>query len=188
MRDTNADVMSERIPTFEEWVTHCFSDPLPAVPWDSIPSPKVAEFICELFERPQRWLQDLSAERINTGLWFLLGPGGFIQDAPDKTVPSEVQARWISAVKTLYRDVFAVRCTPHLRHGRSDSGAESGSALSSVAYIFWDFLLVHGGDHPSDAIFEVLAHAQLGRMPGERSAGIGAPAPRACRARRIHHR
>jgi hypothetical protein len=60
---------SDRVPAFEEWVQHCFSDPVPVVPWDDLPVPVAAGYLVRLLEDPGAWAPSLSDERINKGLW-----------------------------------------------------------------------------------------------------------------------
>ncbi|APR85479.1 Hypothetical protein A7982_10828 [Minicystis rosea] len=152
------------IPTFAEWVEHSFTDPLPMVPWDELPDTVVAGYLAELFEEPRAWADALSDERINKGLWFICGFDGYLRQARGPDVPKDLQIRWVRALRHLYRDLFAPRCTPDLGHMQV-AGAVTGSPLNSICYMLWDLgqlegaAMFPGSEHLVDPIFDVLTYA-----------------------------
>jgi hypothetical protein len=176
------DEAINRIPTFREWVDHCFSDPVPEVPWDDCPNELLATFLMELFDKPERWSKGLSDERINKGIWFICGVDGWLQNACALDVPQDLQASWIRSLKTLYQEVFAKRCTADLQHLVLKREADGGSPLNSACYMLWDmgqlesFAMFPRGEHLVEPIFEVLTFAlSLDSMACQESAlhGLG---------------
>jgi len=155
-----------RIPSFQEWVTHCFSDPVPKITWEDDPPPETAaRYLVQLFEAPVAATAGLSDDRIGKGLWHICGYDGYLRFARDADVPNELQIRCMQALKILYRDLFAVRCGPHFQHLMRKGDPDQGTALDTICYMLFDLSQIEGAtttigeEHLVDPIFDVLEYA-----------------------------
>lgn len=127
-----------------------------ALVWNELADPATTvQYLTQLFENPASLLAPYSDAQCNQGLWFLgsnacsshmfaLNHGG---------VPMPDRLRCAGAMGTLFEQLFAVRCSPHLSH-RDEPGA---NPLNSVCYMWWDVL-------PVDASFPQMADTLLGVM------------------------
>lgn len=129
---------------YDDWIRHIFDHPAegpqwyfdPDAPfWDGPPALTLAH-TTRLFETPVTSLDAYSDAQINQGLWYLLGDaaGDVLANAMLATAH---RAHCIAAMMTLYNDLFAVRCTPHLSHRSEEAGP-----LNAVCYMWWDILVL----------------------------------------------
>jgi hypothetical protein len=131
---------------FEDWVEHAFSHAVRGQQnpwyfdadcdwWDPEPTQAVAH-LTRLFEDPEPALRYFSDAQIAQGLTYLVntsasGDSGWLY-AQQVAVKDRVHC--IEAVGTLFRQLFAPRCTPHLSHlSETDAGS-----LNGVCYMWWD--------------------------------------------------
>src|SRR4051812_41501497 len=114
--------------SLSDWINYVFdhpiNNPLPAWYWD-IDSPQwdgtpeqVARYISETFERSGELLTQFSDEQLNQGFWFLVGSGcsDFMRALRDESVPLAVQLRALQSFVSVFEQVMAQRCSPHLSH------------------------------------------------------------------------
>ncbi|HMF41572.1 MAG TPA: hypothetical protein VKQ32_12930 [Polyangia bacterium] len=155
-----------QIPSFQEWVTYCFTDPVPKIPWEDDPPPEtMVRYLVQLFEAPRVATAGLSDERIGKGLWHICGYDGYLKSARDDDVPHDLQIRCIESLKVLYRDLFAVRCGPLLQHLLTPDDPVKGTALDTICYMLFDLSQIEGAtttigeEHLVDPIFDVLEYA-----------------------------
>ena len=131
--------------TFDAWIEHAFG---PAVRfdgnawyfdldcdwWDPEPAEAIAYFT-RLFEDPEPALRWFADAQIAQGLTYLVdtmaaGDDGWFS-AP--AAPVQHRLRCVAAIATLFAQLFAPRCTPHLGHR-----SETGGPLNTVCYMWWD--------------------------------------------------
>jgi len=128
--------------TFEQWVGWVFDHPVAKPEWhwtDRTPRPSSAQalaYMTELFEAPTSPLQTYSDAQLNQGLWFLASNScsEHFYAFTDLGLAEEERLRGVRAIGTLYSQLFAGRCSPHLCH--LDETAKG--ALNPVCYMLWD--------------------------------------------------
>lgn len=147
--------------TFDEWVDVCFAQH--ERPKQLAPR-VLAGYLAELFESPAFLVRRFAPEEIAQGLELIFGHDSeFLIAARERTVPKELQRRWVRAIAGLYRDLFRPLCTWHLGH--LNGGPEPPHALNRVCYMLWDMDCLEGAamfpghEHLVDPIFEVLEGA-----------------------------
>ena len=85
-----------------------------------------------MFENSSTLLKPYSDELVNQALWDLSGSAFSV--VYDLSIDGALRYRLIRSFETLFRELFAARCTPTLGHC-----GEVGSALNSACYMWWDF-------------------------------------------------
>ncbi|HEY9877229.1 MAG TPA: hypothetical protein V6D29_02175 [Leptolyngbyaceae cyanobacterium] len=156
--------------SFEEWVLHVFdheaepSEPIwyhdfEAEYWYGPPA-QIIEYLTRLFESPLPILNDYSDHQLNQGFWYIVSNGlsDYMFALVEESVPIEKRVACVHSFLTLFRDVFAVRCSPHLSH-LDEPGA---SPLNSICYMWWDLLPIGGNTKTADG--DTLNQAMLSVM------------------------
>ncbi len=147
--------------SFEEWLSHVF-DHQPqkgswwwnedAIDWAAPPSDTVA-FMTKTFEETASVFKPFSEAQLSDGLYYISNEScSDISSALlDESVPSVARKNTIKAIKNLYTDFFAARCSPILSH----LDEKSDSPLNEVCYMWWDVF-------PYRFISQSAARAELG--------------------------
>ena len=99
---------------------------------------EVPALITETFENAGELLARFSDEQLDQGFWFLIGPTDpeFMQTLVDATIRIDERLRALRSFVSLFEQVMAIRCTPHLSH-LDDRYA---NPLNSACYMWWDLL------------------------------------------------
>lgn len=105
-------------------------------------------YLARLFEQPDKYTQSYTDAQIDRGLWYIASNGAsdFMFVLENESVPVAERLRVVRGIYTLYAEIYAPRCTPHLGH-LSESG---DSPLNSSCYMWWDLLPYCG--FPNDAL------------------------------------
>jgi hypothetical protein len=129
---------------FEEWVRFIFDHPVGGPQWYFQPDAPywigaadlTVEYITRLFEKPFPSLTPFSDEQLNQGFWYLVSNGcsDMIFSLSDESVGLERRIRCLKSVLSIFAQVFAARCSPHLSH-LDEKGAHP---LNSACYMWWD--------------------------------------------------
>ena len=96
-----------------------------------IPSEITFRRLAQVFEDCSNLLAPYSDETLNrafwdlSSVWYALG---------DDSIPEDLRRRVINSFVTLFRELFAKRCSPVL-----GERSEQGSPLNSACYMWWDF-------------------------------------------------
>jgi hypothetical protein len=157
---------------FNDWIEHAFSHEvrfqrtawyfdLDCDYWNPAPVEAV-DYLTRLFENSGPALRHFSDAQIAQGLTYLVstsasGDNGWLYSTD---VPIAMRLRCIEAVATLFSDLFAPRCTPHLSHL---SEKEAGP-LNGVCYMWWDEFPCIA--LPGDPHFGLLHESALSAMEG----------------------
>jgi hypothetical protein len=88
--------------------------------------------LVEVFENPASQLVAYSDASIEQAFWNL-GTGPFIA-IEDTSIEEPLRYRLIRSFEILFRDFFAIRCSPALGHL-----SEAGNPLNGSCYMWWDF-------------------------------------------------
>lgn len=148
--------MMSETPTFEEWVEYCFTQK-PAkraseLTWaehqaaqeleeryGNIPPSCVAEYLSQLFRAPAWVAERYSDDAIGAGTWFLFGPASGYFWALERTkVATDVQAECVSALATLYTELYDRVCC---KHGTDPDGRYANEIKLDIAvYMIWESL------------------------------------------------
>jgi hypothetical protein len=176
--------------SYEDWIEHVFSHEvrkyqvawyfdLDAPWWDGGPAISIA-YLTRFFEDPEPALTYFADSQIAQGLHYLIdtGAGGTVLALTERTVPLSERLRCLSAIGTLFEQIFARRCTAKLSH-LDETGA---SPLNGVCYMWWDIFPVGGPIDDPEAVAKTSPAASCHRrrpllVAAERSA------PGACRLR-----
>jgi hypothetical protein len=117
--------------------------------WDELKSPTTTvDYMTRLFENPLPVLAPYSDAQLNQGFWFLVSNScsnhmfalretSNIHKTPPATLPDRVAC--IEAMYTLFKTLFATRCTAALGHL-----SETGNPLNSACYMWWDLIPLSG--------------------------------------------
>jgi hypothetical protein len=149
--------------SYEDWIEHVFSHEvrkyqvawyfdLDAPWWDGGPAISIA-YLTRFFEDPEPALTYFADSQIAQGLHYLIdtGAGGTVLALTERTVPLSERLRCLSAIGTLFEQIFARRCTAKLSH-LDETGA---SPLNGVCYMWWDIFPVGGPiDDPEAAAID----------------------------------
>ncbi len=136
--------------SFAGWVRHVFDHPGTgpewyfadeAEEWDGTPASTV-RYMTRLFQSPIETLAEFQDDQINRGLWYLASNScsDHMYALVNEAVPLQERVGCVGAFLTLFTELFAARCTPHLGH----LGEEGSGALNLVCYMWWDLLPIHG--------------------------------------------
>lgn len=133
---------------FEDWILFVFCWPVNSAQnywyydlnceyWEA-PAVQVVAYLTRLFEHPAVVLTDYSDGEIAQGLWYIVsyGASDYMAALSDPAVPLAARLRCIDAFTILFRDLFAMRCSPHLSH-RDEPGA---NPLNTICYMWWDLI------------------------------------------------
>jgi hypothetical protein len=143
------------------WIAHVFDHPVtdPAWYW-SLEEPgwrdspeHIASLIADTFERSGELLSRFTDAQLNQGFWFLVsGLGSDYMFALDEaTVPLATRLRGLRSFIPLFKQVMAVRCSPHLSH----LDEPAANPLNIACYMWWDTLPIHGKpDEPDRTEFD----------------------------------
>jgi hypothetical protein len=139
-------VGSIELDSFAAWVRHLFDHPATDPQWFADPdapywigTPELTiTWVIRLLEDPLPWLSKYSDAQLGQGFWYLVSNGASdcMMVLPDATVPLRDRVRCVRAFATVFRRIFALRCTPHLSH-RDEPGC---GPLNGAAYMWWDLL------------------------------------------------
>lgn len=88
--------------------------------------------LTEVFENPQPILRPYADEVLKQAFWDFSSEAFHV--VYELGIDWDVRLRFIRSFETLFREFFAVRCTPSLGHL-----SEEGSALNIPCYMWWDF-------------------------------------------------
>ena len=128
---------------FERWVNWVFDCPTSEtesrLTGDDTEHPPVAQslaFMTELFEGAESVLGAFTDAQVNQGLWFLASNAHsqHFYAFTDRSLPEEQRLRGVHSIGTLYKNLFAKRCSPHLSH-LNEMGAGD---LNPICYMLWD--------------------------------------------------
>jgi hypothetical protein len=135
--------------TLDEWVRFVFDHPVTETAWHfdvdapylTLPAAHAATLIAQAFERSGELLRPFTDAQLNQGFWFLVSSGSsdYLFCLTDASVAWPERRRALRSFLPLFRDVMAARCTASLSHR-----GESGSALNSACYMWWDLLPLDG--------------------------------------------
>jgi hypothetical protein len=139
---------------FDDWVAHVFdhsvTDPqwyfdLDAPVW-AAPAALTLAHITRLFEKPVEYLSRYDDEQLNQGFWYLVGNSGsdHMFALTDASAPLSVRIRCVKSFTSLFRTLFAARCSSDLIHLRP---AEF-NPLNLACYMWWDIIPFSGA--PND--------------------------------------
>jgi hypothetical protein len=136
--------------SFEEWVRHLFDHPAsgpqwfadPEAPFWAGPAAVTLAYTTRLLENPLPPLAGYSDAQLGQGFTYLVSNGGSdcMLTLLDSTLPVADRVCCIRAFTTVFRSLFAPRCTPHLSH-RDEPGC---GALNGACYMWWDLLPLAG--------------------------------------------
>jgi hypothetical protein len=163
-------VRQHRSLTFNEWLEHCFGHEVrmhgnpwyfdPDTPhWDP-PADEALSHLVGLFENPVSALENYADSQISQGLTYLVntmasGDCGWFYS---RAVSVSDRLRAISAIYSLFDQLFQPRCAPILLH----VDEEGVKPLNSNCYMWWDsFPSVASPDDPHrlilhDAVLAVM--------------------------------
>jgi hypothetical protein len=146
---------------FAEWVKYIFNRPLPepyanAWYWNEpdewvsrLDVIRSTEFLTLLFEQSASLLADYSDAQLNQAFWYLVSDtsgSGYAFGLFDSSVNPHQRNRLVEGMQTIFAEVFARRCSPHLSH-LDEVGA---NPLNSICYMWWDVLPIYGqSDDPT---------------------------------------
>ncbi len=129
--------------TYEQWINHVFDHPVPfsgqawyygdADWWEPQPRQAIA-YLTRLFEAPDPLIEEFSDSQIGQGLTYLISVDDHCRFLADDAVPADTRVTCISAMRTLFRQIFEPRCVPILSHLDEPGGNE----LSYICYMWWD--------------------------------------------------
>lgn len=131
---------------FAEWVRHVFDHPVSDPAWHfdleaeywAAPSALTVAYLTRLFSNPLRAASGYSDAQLNQGLWYIVysACSSHMLVLHDESVPMPKRVACVRAISTLYRKLFASRCSPHLGH-LSEEGA---NPLNLICYMWWDLI------------------------------------------------
>lgn len=154
-------------PTFERWLAYLFDHPVQEPAWyfalnaeyydPAADPPRTVEYITRLFAAPVEHTKGCTDAQINQGLWMLIDSGyGQMQQLVDERVDPDKCAAAVRAMYTVFEQLFAPRCSPHLEHLlRGDEEVPGLNPLNRVCYMWWDLMPLYGGSE--DAQQKLLA-------------------------------
>jgi len=149
--------------TLTNWIDHVFDHPvvdpapvwywaLDAPTWQGSPE-QIVTFIAETFERSGELLARFDDAQLGQGFWYLVSAGfsDFMQSLVDPEVPSATRLRALRSFVSVFEQVMAVRCSPHLSH----LDEQPANPLNGACYMWWDILPIHGRpEDPSRSEFD----------------------------------
>ncbi|MCW5768956.1 MAG: hypothetical protein KIT19_09750 [Phycisphaeraceae bacterium] len=173
----------ELTPTFDEWVTYCFTQGQDDFSGTSPDGDEAANartekflgmsplllttYLTQLFESPSFVAKRYTDKQIAQATWFIFGHGScYIGDMRRGDIPPELQVRCVRSITTLYTDMFDRVCG---RHGTDpDSDLRDSVEVDGAVYMMWDMDNLEGmvmfpekGPHLVEPGIEVLEHVLL---------------------------
>lgn len=131
---------------FDAWVRHCFDHPVREPRWYfdleapfwAGPAPLTIAYVTRLLEDPLPPLAPYDDAQLAQGFWYLVANGASdcMFALSDGGVPAAERARCLRAFTSVFRQLFATRCSPHLSH-LDEPGA---APLNLSCYMWWDLL------------------------------------------------
>jgi hypothetical protein len=125
--------------TLTEWVDRVFgqadpTDYMAVSRFNGICAPDESTLLrlAEVFENPTTILKPYADRVLNQAFWDLSNDVFHVVYNMD--IDGAVRLRFIRSFEMLFREFFAVRCTPTLGHR-----SEEGSGLNTACYMWWDF-------------------------------------------------
>ena len=151
--------------SFEEWLKLIFDHPVggpqwyfdvEAPFWDA-PAEITVDYITKFFASPIPFLKDYTDEQLNQGFWYLVSNGcsDMMFALSEPSVPLEQRLRCLRSFGSVFEQLFAVRCSPHLSH----SNEPGACPLNSACYMWWDLLPLSG--QPSVSLQKPIDSAAL---------------------------
>ena len=142
-------------PSYETWIAHCFDHSVasdawyfaPDTPeWDA-PAGLTLAYLTRLFDSPLDSVGHFSDEQLNQGFWYLTSNdcSDHMFLLIDASLPEPARLACLSAMRQLYAQLFATRCTNLPSHQDAGSGM---SVLNAICYMWWDVMPIHG--EPND--------------------------------------
>lgn len=126
------------------WVARIFDHPSEGPEWHRDPNADLAEpestsrvlLLTSLLQDPARYLAQYSNAQVAQGLWYLVDNAcsSYALALLERDIEFQVRLRCITAIPTLFAEVFAKRCAPRLSHGET----ESENPLNTTCYMWWD--------------------------------------------------
>lgn len=131
---SNNSLVTHMPPCYQEWLRHVFDCPSPCF-FDledvdfKANSAEIVALVTHTLENCKIDLAGFSDAQVGDGLTFIFSNtfSDIVFALKDQAVPVENRLKVIEAIKTLYRDCFAVRCTGH-----------ELEPLDSICYMLWD--------------------------------------------------
>lgn len=130
--DVEADM---RTPTWEKWY---FQDDAPYLQ----PEPKqTVDFITRAFNEIDVIAKGYSDAQVDQGLWYVLSNGcsDYMFDLIEDNVSLAERLAAVESFYTLYKNLYAEKCTSHLGHL-----SEKGNPLNTSCYMWWDIIPLYG--------------------------------------------
>ncbi len=144
--------MESTVPTFEEWVAHCFDHPVGGPEWYfeidapvcEPPNSTLLEYLTRLFSAPIEHIGHYSDAQLNQGLWYMASAScsNTMFCLVDSEISESKRVACISAMSGLYKELFALRCTNTTSNGNSN--AAEISELNGICYMWWDVMPIFG--------------------------------------------
>lgn len=141
--------------TFEEWINYVFDHPVNAKQawyfrgnrpyWNETSKPLLTvDYLIRFFSQSDSYTRTYSDAQLNQGLWFLADPScsNHMNNLLMDSVPVEKRIACIHAIFTLYKQLFAARCSGHLSHTLFNDDPEV-NPLNHVCYMWWDVLPIY---------------------------------------------
>lgn len=158
-------------PMYEAWLEHVFERPKTASGWYfdlniepfDAKSTQLTILLTNTFINSGVDLDIFSKRQINEGLNYIFNTScsDISYVLKDISVPVDDRTRAIKAIRNLYSDCFAVKCTESLSHLSESSTSE----INQICYMLWDVSPYCHWDNSSEnsifhtTIFEVLEAA-----------------------------
>ena len=148
----------DAIPTFDEWVSYCFTQGQADFAAyttdeaaearhhrfiDDIPDVALAEYAVRLFSDPTQHLRAVQDDDLAAGIWFVFGVGSeYFLFMRSERVPAELQIEVYRALRTMYVEFFDKVCRRSTRFNTLHP--YNFSALETAVYMIWDMDCVEG--------------------------------------------
>jgi hypothetical protein len=160
-------------PTFDQWVTYCFTQGYHDVVGDFSGDREarharflmadfelLTAYLTQLFESPSFIAERFTDKQIAEATWFIFG-SGCICNMCDAAVPPSRQIRCVRSITTFYTDLLDRVCG---RHGEDpDSDLRDIVELDGAVYMMWDMNFLAGlitlpekGPHLVEPAIEIL--------------------------------
>ena len=142
-------------PSYDTWIAHCFDHAVtpqawytaPDAPeWDA-PAALTLDYLTRLFNSPVESVGRFSDAQLNQGFWYLASSSfsDHMYVLVDATLPEAARLACLGAMKQLFGQLFAARCTNRPSHG---AAADELSELNKICFMWWEVLPLHG--EPND--------------------------------------
>ena len=132
----------------DEWVAYVFDHPvgepvsycMPTWYWSTGAEPEepppaaAVQYLIQLFRSPEVSLARFSDAQLDQGFSYLGSGSSYMYALLERDVPWTRRQECIRAMETLFKLLFAKRCSAHLSHN-DEPGA---SPLNSSCYMWWD--------------------------------------------------